>query len=256
MFCPECGSNLPDDARFCEACGTRIVPAERVSPQDASSTGETESDVLPEGSKVTENIVLGKDGKYHWYYEFKLLKNPTVLLLLWKIFFWTGVGMWLMMVLIITFSGDFSRDFWSITKGFGFGIAGFEVFVAFGYFVYALLQGFKYCVLFEMDEEGVTHTQLPRQFKKAQAMSFLLILAGLHTGRPGTVGTGMIAASKNSMRSTWESVRSIEIFRKRGVIKVNERLNKNQVYAEPADFSFIEDFIKSHLAPKCKVHEK
>ena len=156
-----------------------------------------------ESRRVTKNIVLGKDGKYHWYYEFKLLKNPTILFLLWKMFFWIGIGIWLMSVLLMTFEGNFSRDFWSITKTFGIGIAGLEAFVALGYFLYAWMQGFKYCVLFEMGEEGVKHTQLQRQFKKARAMSLVLILAGLSAGKPDPVGAGLLAASRNSMFSSW-----------------------------------------------------
>lgn len=208
-----------------------------------------------ESRRVTKNIVLGKDGKYHWYYEFKLLKNPTILFLLWKMFFWIGFGIWLVSVLLMTFEGNFSRDFWSITKTFGIGIAGLEALAALGYFLYAWMQGFKYCVLFEMGEEGVKHTQLQRQFKKARAMSLVLILAGLSAGKPDPVGAGLLAAARNSMFSSWSHVRSIEIFRRRGVIKVNERLNKNQVYAEPEDFPFVENYIKAHVPGECKIRE-
>ncbi len=27
MFCPECGTEMPDDARFCGECGTSVAPA-------------------------------------------------------------------------------------------------------------------------------------------------------------------------------------------------------------------------------------
>lgn len=27
MFCPKCGTNVPDDQKFCSACGTQIAPA-------------------------------------------------------------------------------------------------------------------------------------------------------------------------------------------------------------------------------------
>ena len=40
-----------------------------------------------------------------------------------------------------------------------------------GYIVYVLMVGGKYIVLFEMDEEGVTHTQQPKQFTKAKALA-------------------------------------------------------------------------------------
>ena len=128
--------------------------------------------------------------------------------------------------------------------------------MAVSYLIYAVMQGFKYCVLFEMNEDGVKHTQMPKQFKKAQAMSLVLILSGMATKNPGAIGQGMLAGAKNSMVSSFSHVRSIEIFRKRNVIKVNERLNKNQVYAYDEDFDFVVNYIKSHVTKKCRVYEK
>ena len=127
--------------------------------------------------------------------------------------------------------------------------------VAIGYVIYAATQGFKYCVVFEMDGEGVTHTQMPKQFKKAQAMSLITMLMGSVQGKPGAVGTGLLAASKQSMVSHWESVRSVEIDARHNVIKVNERMNKNQVYARDEDFEFVENFIKSHVPERCKISD-
>ena len=34
----------------------------------------------------------GKNEKYNWDYELNLYKNPTILFLMWKIFFWLIVG--------------------------------------------------------------------------------------------------------------------------------------------------------------------
>lgn len=202
--------------------------------------------------KVTENIFLGKDGKYHWYYEFKMLKNPTILKLLWKIFFWIFVGIWVFMCILEICNGDllhWLKSSWV----FLLVMAGFEVLVALGYFIYAAVQGFRYCVIFDMNWEGVTHTQMPKQFRRAQALSLLTILAGAAGGKPGVVGTGILSATKQSMRSTWSSVRSVEIDRKREVIKVNERMNRNQVYAKQEDFEFVENFIRSHVPAKCRI---
>ena len=209
------------------------------------------------GSKVTENICLGTDGKYHWYYEFKLMKNPTILFVLWKIFFWIFVAMWAFLSIINSIEGHFNmKDFLGFSKIFLFILVGAEALVAVSYLIYAVMQGFKYCVLFEMNEDGVKHTQMPKQFKKAQAMSLVLILSGMATKNPGAIGQGMLAGAKNSMVSSFSQVRSIEIFRKRNVIKVNERLNKNQVYAYDEDFDFVVNYIKSHVTKKCRVYEK
>ena len=255
MFCANCGNKLPDDAKFCDACGAPVVAEEPV--QDPSPVVEPMEEEGPKGSKVTENICLGTDGKDHWYYEFKLMKNPTILFVLWKIFFWIFVAMWAFLSIINSIEGHFNmKDFLDFSKIFLLILVGVEALVAVAYFLYAVIQGFKYCVMFEMDEDGVKHTQMPRQFKKAQAMSLVLILAGMASNNPGAVGQGMLAGSRSSMLSSFGNVRSIEIFRKRNVIKVNGRLGKNQVYAYDEDFDFVVDFIKSRVTGKCKVYEK
>ncbi|MDO5442552.1 MAG: zinc ribbon domain-containing protein [Bacteroidia bacterium] len=253
MFCSNCGNKLPDGAKFCDACGA-AVEASAESCQTAPVVENEPTVQEPKGGHVTENIVFGTDGKLHWYYEFKLMKNPTVLKLLWKIFFWIFIVMWVFLSIVNLSEGHFNmKDFLDFSKIFLLLLVGVEVLVALGYFIYAAIQGFKYCVMFEMDEEGVKHTQMPKQFKKAQAMSVLTMLMGAVSGKPGAVGTGMLAASKQSMVSNWKSVKSVEIDAKHNVIKVNERMNKNQVYAEDADFEYVVDYIKSHVSKKCKV---
>lgn len=252
MFCANCGNQIPDDAKFCDACGAPAAAAEPVQEPSTVKTPVVEEE--SKGRKVTENIVLGTDGKYHWYYEFKLMRNPTILKLLWKIFFWIFVGMWAFLSIVNACDGNFNfKDFLDFSKVFLLILLGVEALTAISYLLYAVIQGFRYCVIFEMDGKGVTHTHMPRQFKKAQAMSLITMLLGAAAGKPGVVGTGILASAKSSMVSSWDAVRSIDIDARHNVIKVNERLNKNQVYAEDADFEFVADFIKMHVTKKCKV---
>ena len=42
MYCPKCGTQLPDDASFCFECGTRIGPSGAQAGQ-ASAAGATSS---------------------------------------------------------------------------------------------------------------------------------------------------------------------------------------------------------------------
>lgn len=44
-----------------------------------------------------------------------------------------------------------------------------------------------------------------------QAMLLITMLMGSVQGKPGVVGTGLLAASKQSMVSHWEFVRRVEI---------------------------------------------
>ena len=100
--------------------------------------------------------------------------------------------------------------------------------------------------MFTMDERGIQHKQLPRQFEKAQVMGALNVVAGLTTGNPTQMGIGAITSTRNAISSDFAAVRSIRGYRRRGVIKVNEPLAKNQVYVEAQDYDFVFNYIVEH----------
>ena len=45
-------------------------------------------------------ITLCPDGKYCWVYELKLLKNPAILCVIWKIIVGAFLGVWLFVMLL------------------------------------------------------------------------------------------------------------------------------------------------------------
>lgn len=57
------------------------------------------------------------------------------------------------------------------------------------------------------------------------------------------------------MSSEWGKVKSIAVYPNRNTIKVNETLNKNQVYALDRDFEFVKQYVLDHC-PNAKVHLK
>ncbi|MBQ9003147.1 MAG: hypothetical protein IJ087_14955 [Eggerthellaceae bacterium] len=121
-----------------------------------------------------------------------------------------------------------------------------------GYAVYAIMQGGKYCVVFTMDERGVTHKQLPRQFEKAQVLGVLNVPAGLAAGSPSQAAKGILTATHDSTTSDFANVTSVKGSRSLRVIKVNEPLAKNQVYVEPEDYDFVLGYIRNHC-PRANV---
>ena len=198
-------------------------------------------------SNVTKNITRGEDGVYRWVYELNLYTNPTILVLIWKIFGVICLGMWILMVLMDIGDSDFWwAGFFDVTRACLLFTLGFLLLCLVGYLVYAMMMGGKYCVLFEMDEKGVNHIQMAPQVKKAEAIGLLTMLIGAAAGKPGVVGTGLLAGARTSMYSSFDAVKSVEPFPRRNLIKVNEFLSKNQVYAEDEDFAFVLDFIRSH----------
>lgn len=198
--------------------------------------------------KVSSNrVTLYPDGKYRWVYEMNLLKNPSVLFDLWWVF---GITILIIAVLFIVFAifdGDFGWD--SISGMFlTLGIVTAIIFVLslLGYFVYAAISGWKYVVLFIMDENEVVHQQMPREVKKGQLIGDLTMLVGALAGRPGIVGTGLLAKSRSSMTSTLANVKRLVPCRWMNLIKVNQTFSKNRVYVTDEDFDFVYDFLCTH----------
>lgn len=198
-----------------------------------------------------------EDGKYRWVYEFKLFRNPTILFVIYKIFFFIGVGEWVLTTLFSLGSRNFFWDgFLENTKVFLILTACLLALATLGYVVYALIMGGKYCVVFEMDEEGVRHTQLDSQFGKAKVISMLTSVAGAAAGNPGAVGTGILAGAKNTMYSGFGIPAKVRAFPRRDTIKIDRALSHNQVYAEDADFDFVYKYIVSHLPIKAAARPK
>lgn len=196
------------------------------------------------GQRITENVYLCPDGKYRWIYEFPMLKNPVILFTVFRV-----LGMSAAIIAIFAFLVDIIEDgsitladpddmmigFWVILVLIGV--------VILSYIILAAMYGWKYMVLFEMDEEKVVHIQMPSQFRKIEALGWLTAMAGIASGRVGTVGTGILAASRNTSTSDFVNVRKVIGSRWMRVIKVNKLLDHNQVYVDPADYDFVYNFI-------------
>lgn len=258
MNCPACGSEVPENAKFCQKCGAKI---ERAEESDAAEKPKrkrkpTAQRMMKEGEMVSPNIVYCQDGKYRWIYEMSLLKNPTIFILLIKIFFFVLLGIFVFMIIADAINGYLDGELILNDlklMGIVFGIM--LVLAVLGYLLYAAIMGGKYCAMFEMDEEGVNHKQLPRQMKKAQAISALTTLAGLLSGNPTTVGVGLTSA-RNEMYTEFCRVRSVRPYPRRHLIKVNEFLGKNQVYAEKEDYDFVLEYISSRVPETAKPRKK
>lgn len=187
------------------------------------------------------DVRLCTDGKYRWVYEMGMFTNPTIFWTVLKVLGGVWIAIWIVEVLVRGF-----EDFLPSLKMFAIVMAVIVVISFLGYLVVAIMYGGKYVVLFEMDEKEVCHIQMPRQYKKAQVMGWITAMAGLSSGSLSTAGAGMLAASKSSSTSVLANVRKVKAYRRRHLIKVNQLLNKNQVYASDADFDFVYNFLKSH----------
>ena len=64
MFCPNCGFQISDDARFCEQCGASLNSGGMRAETETNAPAQTPpvQNAATEGTKVTKNIYLCPDG--------------------------------------------------------------------------------------------------------------------------------------------------------------------------------------------------
>ena len=197
--------------------------------------------------EIGNRVTLCQDGKYRWVYEVNMLTNYSILFDVWKVFGISIVIIIILFTIIFLFTGELSLDiFIGMGKGVFFSAGILAVLSILGYLLYAAISGWKYVALFIMDEKEVTHQQMPREVKKGQIIGALTILAGLASGRPGVIGTGILSQSRSSMTSTLANVKRLIPSRRMNLIKVNQLLAKNRVYVNDEDFDFVYDFLCQH----------
>ncbi len=196
----------------------------------------------------SKNITMCTDGKYRWVYELNLYKNPAIIKEVGR-----GILISLVIVLALIFGfemidgiGTFAEKLQYVAELAGILFAIMLVITILGYLLYSYMMGGTYCALFEMDENGICNKAQEKHIKKAELISAITVIAGIASGRPGVAGTGMLASARTSMYTRFDSVKELEILPKQHLIRLNETLNRNQVYAEDEDFAFVADYLKAH----------
>lgn len=116
------------------------------------------------------------------------------------------------------------------------------------YVMVAIVNGGKYMVVFEMDDEKVIHRQIEKQFKKQQVIAMITTMAGALAGNPTVAGSGLLAATKVTQVSEFKKVRKVIVRKRYHVIYLNGPFGRNQVYANSQDF----DEILNQIITSCK----
>ena len=191
-------------------------------------------------------VALCEDGKYRWTYPLDMLKNPSILFVLLKIF-----GILLSIPLLIALiSAAANNDWQKIWDGFIkiwlIVMVVFFVIILISYLIVVWMNGGKYVVNFTMDEKRLIHEQVPVQYDRARKVGLLAALVGIFAKRPAAAGAGALAASRDTSVSVFDKVRRIKPRRGQNLIKVNQSLERNQVYVPDEDFDFVLDFIRKH----------
>ena len=193
-----------------------------------------------------KSIKVNNEGKYVWGYELDLFKNFVVLKLILKVFSLILFAEIVFSCLLSIINGNLLSDLFEITKLLIILIVVMLVISFVGYFIYAKIMGGKYCVVFEMDENGVKHTQLDKQTNKANMLSLIETLAGVATKNPGRIGAGLMKYGRSSLYTDFKRVKKIKTDRNSNTIILKYGLHNNQVYVEDDDYDEILAFIESN----------
>ncbi len=209
---------------------------------------EVDNHLLPPG------ITKDKEGMLRWVYEMHMWKNPTLLLTIWKVLMLATLVPALLLFFLELENGLFKGIILFLKiEGLIGGIVTGLMLVA--YLILILINGGKYCVIFEMNHKGIRHIQMQKQFEKSQVLVMIGIVAGALVGSPQAIGSNLLAGSKQSLYCSFNKVKKIVVVEKRHVLYINEDLNHNQVYASKEDMAFIKAYIISH-SKKARVINK
>lgn len=262
MFCENCGKKRIANEAFCEGCGHPFPKKEGTVESSISEEikervdeGVPTSTVEPQPSLETKGGITIHGAELQWLYEFSFWKNPAILITVTKVMLISLLFPALFMFLV-TLSDGFINAIQLTLMIFGIGILLMSVLLAIAYPLIGILYGGKYFVLFKMDDKGVNHIQLDKQFKKAQALGFLTALIGLSSGNLTSAGAGLMAATKQSLYTSFKKVKSIKAVKSRNTIYVNETLTRNQIYAANEDFDFILEHIVNNSPKNVRITRK
>lgn len=194
-----------------------------------------------------QEFVRDEDGVYRWEYERSLFHHPVILFTVWKILTGSVIAVWLFVVFVSRGNVRFFPDgFLKLSKVFVLLLIGMWVLGLLAYLLYSAVMKGKYCVLFEMDEKGIRHTQVPKQFQKTQVLSGITVLAGMKSGKIGTVGTGLLSGSRFFLYTPWTSIKRIVFKPKANLILLYAPFNNNQIYVSGEEFDFVQNYVISH----------
>ncbi len=218
------------------------------SMKESAASAETADETMNHDGSSEESLFKGilrdEKGVYYWISEQPMLKSLFLLTEVWKVFALAALIVALFCLVIFLSNGE----------GFSAVIsAGQVMLITFGiifvlsipaYLIITWANNGLYTVLFEMDDNGISHTQIKTE--KAAALEMLTIYIGSATKNPSTTAAGLLSASGGSLHSSFSGVRKIVADSHSNLIRLNGLLVRNQIYPPEEDFEIILGYILDH----------
>lgn len=249
MFCTNCGAQLPDSSRFCNKCGVAVDGAVTGTRQEEMQGGEEfiQDPFLPEG------IFQDEDGAYHWKYHMDMMRNPVPLFTLMKLFLIICFCMGALLGLSVLIGGGDPMDAFQAFAVPAFGIgAFFMVLSLIAWCIMMLTRGGCYTFEFLMTEDQVVTIQTKEERERAKNLAAAGFVLSLLDKNLTMAGASMAVAAGDVFTSRYTDVKAVIAARRHDLIKVNNVLQHNTIYAEPHQYEFVWNYITSHC-PDAKI---
>ncbi len=244
MFCQRCGEEVKGLQPCCSNCAFEY------------SNGQPARQKLDPNLQSNARFLAGPDGVLRWLYEVNMWRNPFILVSVWKILIVAALVPGILMLLIALIEGDGLITalllFGRISGGVLAVLTLLMLLVA--YPLVAVINGGKYSVVFEMNEAGIRHMQMQKQFDRNKILAMITTISGLASGNLTAAGAGLLSGARKSLYTSFADVRTIVVDQRRKVIYLNGRLNRNQVYAAEDIFPIVLDYIIEQCG-KAKVRK-
>ena len=210
----------------------------------------TDSSNVPASEAQDKTLFKDAGEKYHWVYELPMMKSFFLLFEVWRVL-WIADGI---IIVLMAITHLFNHEGWQgLLFSIEMGVLVLAILMVISipsYWIVTKANNGKYTVLFDMDKDGIDHTQIKTD--KQNALDTLTILVGSAAKSFTASGAGMLSASGGSMYSRFSNVRKIKAVRSKDLIKVNGKLMRNQVYVAQEDFDFVYNYIVEHC-PQARI---
>ncbi|MCR4784544.1 MAG: zinc ribbon domain-containing protein [bacterium] len=244
MICSKCGAKNDDSSILCAKCGAQLKRskgwgADRVASkqQVVEHTAISANGGSLIAHKVASNITLCPDGTYRWVYE--ISRKPSVLII---------GGFWGLMSFVLFMLWEFIKEPGQIAHLSREGDL-FGVFLALGLLGYIIALSFvKFCLLYEMNDEGITCTKFDHRVNKNEVTKAIASFIDPAAGNFQTAAAEILAYAETDLSSSFSAVQSVEVKHREHAILVKDHPAVNEIHTEKEDFDFVLDFIKNHVS--------
>ena len=216
--CHNCGKQFPGKGRFCPSCGTAVGDAVKTANE-----------------KIT------------WDIGISILSNPIILKQL-AIAFGLAIFLLVLFMFILgLIDGTLDREYFAfLGKLFLYMFLGFCILTILGVL---LLLGNRYGYTFTMDSSGIMEAAQPSQYRRNTFLNTLLVILSFFARSPGTMGTAVLAQSRQKQFVHWKDINMVEADpRRKAIILKKNRLTRMVVFCHAENYDTVYDVIHKYMA--------